>query len=182
MSTKQTTKTVKASSTPVKKTFAERFSTFKKESPGMSGKETKVNIMKVLNEDGDLVAVAINGFYGAKDYFMNVMNCANILIYLERLNTYVDKQKITNISDTKYAALDSATPTVIMSAYPVVDNTELKDSFPNVYQHFLTYFEQNGDPINKCSVKFNHLDDFMLDNDDKVNNFFFLGQYSNFMK
>lgn len=168
-------KSVTNNTTPIKKSFNERFATYKKESPqGTSTKETRVNIMKVYNEDSELVAIGINGFYGAKDYFTNTMNCAHILLYLDRLNTYVEKQKISNIVETRYAAIDTTTPTVVVSAFPQVENNQLKEDLIDVLQGFMTYFAENGDPINKCPVKFNHLEDFLLDTEDKVNNYFFL--------
>jgi len=163
----------KAVTTPVKKSFAEKYNTFKStNSP--SSRETKVNITNIINEDGQKVAFGVNGFFGAKEYFDNTMNCAKIILYYDRINSNINNGKITNISDVKYATMDTSSPTVLVSAYPIVGNLEVKEDINVTYQAFLTYFENNGDPINNCPIKLNICDDFILDTEDKINNFFYL--------
>ena len=84
-------------------------------------------------------------------------------------------EKITSLADIRYATMDDTIPTVLVSAYPEVENIDIKQDFNTTYQSFMSYFEENGDPANNgCSIKFTLMDDFHLDNEDKINNFFHL--------
>ena len=59
-----------------------------------------------------------------------------------------------------------------MSAFPVVENMNVKEDINKTYQTFLSAFQDQGDPLNNCPVKF--MEDFILDNEVKINNFFYL--------
>ena len=161
-------------STPIKKSFSERYTVFRSTSSPPNGRETKVKIMNVINDEGHKVGFGVNGFFGGKDYFTNTMNCASMLLYTDRLNAQVSTDKISNLADVSYAAMNPTTPTVFVSAFPVVENMNVKEDINDTYQAFLTAFQDQGDPVNNCPVKFTIMEDFILDNEVKINNFFYL--------
>ena len=162
-----------ANSTPIKKSFGERFNQFKA-TASPNNKETKANICQVFDEDSNMIGFSVNGLYCARDYFLHNMNCANILLYGDRLNGHVAAGRIASIKDIKYAFTDITTPTVLVSAYPPVENENLKEDMTATYEAFISYFTENGDTANNCKVKFNHLGNFTVTTEEEINGFFFL--------
>lgn len=177
-------KVVKASpttGTPNKKSFTERFHQFKASTPATnSGKQTTINICKIFDEDGNLIAFSINGFYGGRDYFMNTILSGQILLYLDRLNTFITAGRINALQDVRYVAIDATSPTVLVSALPKVENLSLKEDINQTYDSFIEYFTEFGDPVNNnCKIIFNYNEDFHLKTEDEVNGFFFLSSLIN---
>ena len=159
--------------TPSKKSFAERFQHYKATTP-TNTKQTNVNICKVFDEDDNLIAFSVNGFYGARDYFLNTIKCAQLLLYLDRINALVTAGKINALQDVKYVAIDSSNPTVLISAFPPVENNTLKEDITQTFDSFIEYFTELGDPVNNGKINFNYLDDFHLRSEDEMNGFYYL--------
>ena len=175
MSNTTNKKVVKSTlNTPNKKSFIEKFQQYKATTPVNSGKQTNVNICKIFDEDGSFIAFSVNGFYGARDYFLNTIKCAQILLYLERLNSFVNAGKITALQDVKYVAIDATNPTVLISALPAVENLSIKEDINQTFDSFIDYFTELGDPVNNCKINFNYSEDFYVRSDDEIKGFFLL--------
>lgn len=74
----------------------------------------------MFDEDSNMIAFSVNGLYCVRDYFLNTMNCANILLYGNRLSGHITAGRIASIKNIKYAFINTTTPTVLVSAYPPV--------------------------------------------------------------
>jgi hypothetical protein len=162
-------------STPTKKqSFSDRFNEFKANSPSANGRETKVSITKIFDEDNNMIGFTVYNFYGARDYFLNDISSAFLLAYKDRLDAYVKSGKLTSMSDIQYMANDNNNPTVLVSSYPPVENANAKETINTTLQTFITYFTENNDPVNGCKVKFTFGEDFQVKSEDEINGFFFL--------
>jgi hypothetical protein len=161
--------------TPTKKqSFSDRFNEFKANTPSANGRETKVSITKLFDEDNNMIGFTVYNFYGARDYFLNDISSAFLLAYKDRLDAYVKSGKITSMNDIQYIANDNNNPTVLVSSYPPVENTNVKETMNTTLQTFITHFTENNDPINNCKVKFTFAEDFQIKSEDQINGFFFL--------
>jgi hypothetical protein len=167
-------------STPIKKqSFSERFNEFKANTPSTNGRETKVSITKVLDEDNNMIGFTVYNFFGARDYFLNEISSAFLLAYKDRLDAYVKSGKIISMNDIQYIAKDNNNPTVLVSSYPPVENTNAKETINTTLEAFITYFTDNNDPVNNCKVKFSFDEDFQIKSEDEINGFFFLATLIN---
>lgn len=55
-----------------------------------------------------------------------------------------------------------------------MENANLKEDIKTIYNAFITYLTENGNTTNNCNIKFNHLENFTVTTEEKVNGFFFL--------
>jgi hypothetical protein len=167
-------------STPIKKqSFSERFNEFKANTPSTNGRETKVSITKILDEDNNMIGFTVYNFYGARDYFLHEISSAFLLAYKDRLDSYVKSGKISSMNDIQYIAKDNTNPTVLVSSYPPVENTNAKETINTTLETFITYFTENNDPVNNCKVKFCFEEDYQIKSEDEINSFFFLATLIN---
>ena len=113
--------------TPKKQSFSERFNHYHASNPSPSGKQTKVIIKKVFDEDGQFIAFSVNGFYGARDYFANVIKAPSILCYKDRLLNHITNGRIASLNCVRYVAHDNMNPTVLISSLPSIQNEDIKE-------------------------------------------------------
>jgi len=165
---------IKSTSTPMKESFSNRFRQFQEQSSTPTKRITEVKIQKVFDDSNQLIAFGCNNFYGAKSYFDDEINAGNICLYADRITNYVKNGKIVNLQDVQYAIMDTKSPTVVISAYPRVEAKDRIEEMTVTLNTFISYFSENNDPANNSKVTFKYLEDFNLDNEDKINAFFFL--------
>ena len=104
------------------------------------------------------------------------MNCASLLLYPDRISSFINNKKIVNLSnDIGYINLtNSSIPTILISAYPMITNEEKKETITETLEKLITYFTDNLDPVNNSTVNFKYAPDFFLNSEDRVTNYFFL--------
>ena len=172
--TKDTKNSNKQVTTPVKTNHSlkEKYLQFKKNSPSLAKRLTKVKICKIRDDENKLVAATVHNFYGAKEYLDNELPLAQHVFYYDNVQRYISAKHIANEEDCAYLLNNVKIPTNLMSIFPSPENDAVVEDIEIILKNFIDAFPI--DPVNDCPIKFEYDEDFILDTDSKMEAFFFL--------